>query len=131
MLALACKRLTEPCETHSCHKYLELTLKSARKYYRTNPKHAQVHMNVAFFLPITDTPLSRRIRRVRQTIWTSVLYRRAHQNDLTRPFRRFEINLIFRQDLTGPVKLIQPKGVGRNRQAFRRTSRSTAPLVVL
>jgi hypothetical protein len=27
--------------------------------------------------------------------------------DLTRPFRCFEINLMFRQDLTGPVKLIQ------------------------
>lgn len=67
-----------------------------------------MHINVASFLPITDTPLSRRIRRVRQTIWSSVLYRRAHQivADLTRPFRRFEINLIFRQDLTGPVKLI-------------------------
>src|ERR1700730_2732446 len=107
MLALACKRLTDPCETHSCHKYVELTLKRARKYYRTNPKHAQVHMNVASFLPITDTPLSRRIRRVRQTIWSSVHYRRAHQivADLTRPFRRFEINLISRQDLTGPGRV--------------------------
>src|SRR3984893_18814019 len=129
MLALACKRLTEPCETHSCHKYLELTLKSARKYYRTNHKHHQVHMNGASFLPITDTPLSRRIRRVRQTIWSSVLYRRAHQNDLTRPFRRFEINLIFRQDLTGPVKLIQPKCRDRHREPQRTTSSRRAPLV--
>src|ERR1700704_6581136 len=34
-----------------------LTSESARKYYVTNPKHAQVHMNVASFLPITGTPL--------------------------------------------------------------------------
>jgi hypothetical protein len=49
------------------------------------------------------------IQRIRQTIWSSVLYRRARRivADLTWPFRRFEINLMFRQDLTGPVKLIE------------------------
>jgi GNAT superfamily N-acetyltransferase len=56
---------------------------------------------------MTDTPLSHRIRSVRQTIWSSALYRRVRRiADLTRPFRRFELGLIFRLELTGPINVV-------------------------
>jgi hypothetical protein len=52
-------------------------------------------------------PTSHGIRSVRQTIWSSMLYQRARRivADLTRPVRRIELGLIFRQDLTGPINL--------------------------
>src|ERR1700682_4702034 len=57
---------------------------------------------------MTDHPLSNRIRSVGQMIWSSVFYRRVRRiaADLTRPFRRFELGLIFRQELTGPIKVV-------------------------
>ena len=56
---------------------------------------------------MTDTPLSRSIRSVRQTIWSSALYRRTRRiaADLTRPVRCIELALIFRQDLTLPINV--------------------------
>jgi len=56
---------------------------------------------------MTDTEFSRGIRRVRRTIWSSAFYRRARRivADLTRPIRRIELALLFRQDLTEPVKV--------------------------
>jgi GNAT superfamily N-acetyltransferase len=49
------------------------------------------------------------VRSVRQAIWSSAAYRRARQTaaDLTRPFRRFELALMRRQDLTGPIRLVE------------------------
>jgi len=55
-----------------------------------------------------DTPLSQRIWSVRQKISSSALYRQARRiaADLTRPFRRIELGLIYRQELTGPIKML-------------------------
>jgi GNAT superfamily N-acetyltransferase len=54
-----------------------------------------------------DAQFSRGVRRVRQTIWSCAFYRRARRivADLTRPVRRIDLALIFRQDLTEPVNL--------------------------
>jgi GNAT superfamily N-acetyltransferase len=56
---------------------------------------------------MTDAQFSRGIRSLRQTIWSSSLYRRALRigADLTRPVRRVELALIFRQDLRLPIKV--------------------------
>jgi GNAT superfamily N-acetyltransferase len=45
-------------------------------------------------------------RQIRQIIWSSALYRRGRRLAavLTRPFRRFELALIFRKDLTGQLE---------------------------
>lgn len=52
--------------------------------------------------------LSRAIRSIRQAIWSSALYRRARRiaAGLTRPFRRFELALMRRQDLTESIRVI-------------------------
>jgi hypothetical protein len=58
-------------------------------------------------LSMTDARFSRGIGGVRQTIWSSALYRRARwiAADLTRPVRRIELALIFQQDLTLPISV--------------------------
>ena len=55
-----------------------------------------------------EPPASHGIRSVRRTIWSSMLYRRARKiaADLTRPVRRIELGLICRQELTGPIKML-------------------------
>jgi GNAT superfamily N-acetyltransferase len=56
---------------------------------------------------ICSATLGRSIRSVRRTIWSSVFYRRTRRivADLTRPVRRIELGLVFRQDLTGPIEM--------------------------
>jgi hypothetical protein len=56
---------------------------------------------------IFSASLSRSIRSVRRKIWSSVFYRQSRRivADLTRPVRRIELGLVFRQDLTGPIKV--------------------------
>lgn len=56
---------------------------------------------------MTNVAFNRGIRRIRQTIWSSALYRRTRRiaADLSRPVRRIELALIFRQDLTLPVSV--------------------------
>lgn len=48
---------------------------------------------------------------IRETIWSSPLYRRTRRiaADLTRPLRRIELALVFRQDLSEPVKILDAK----------------------
>jgi GNAT superfamily N-acetyltransferase len=62
--------------------------------------------------PMTDTPLSHRIRSVRQTIWSSALYRLARRiaATATRPFRRFEVATIIRKSLIGPIETFRGDG---------------------
>src|ERR1700756_2405766 len=42
------------------------------------------------------------LRRLRHTVWSSALYRRGRRlvAEVTHPFRRLELSLIFRKDLT-------------------------------
>jgi hypothetical protein len=48
---------------------------------------------------------------IRETIWSSSLYRRTRRiaAALTRPLRRIELALVFRQDLSEPVKILDAK----------------------
>jgi len=58
---------------------------------------------------MTDARFS--IWKLRQTIWSSLLYRRARHvvADFTRPVRRIELAFIFRQDLSEPVRVSDAK----------------------
>jgi len=51
------------------------------------------------------------IRKVRQTIWSSQLYRHTRRiaADLTRPIRRIELAVIFQQDLSEPIQVSDAK----------------------
>ena len=55
---------------------------------------------------MTDTRLSHKIRSVRQTIWSSALYRLSRRiaAAATRPFRRFEVATIIRKSLVVPIE---------------------------
>jgi hypothetical protein len=58
---------------------------------------------------MTDARFS--IWKLRQTIWSSLLYQRARHvvADFTRPIRRIELAFIFRQDLSEPVRVSDAK----------------------
>jgi hypothetical protein len=70
------------------------------------------------------------IRKVRETIWSSPLYRRARRiaADFTRPVRRVELALIFRQDLSESVKVFDARVQIEVAQASREDVEQAASL---